>query len=700
MINAIDHVINIDLANKINMNKSIYIKKNDTNSHKFVINIFNSGINYDLTGTTSRIYFQKADDTKVFLDCTLDNALTGKLSCLLTTQALSYAGLVASEITIYGTAGEILTSVTFNFTVSEVIRDDAAIQSTSEFTALTNALNAVNDAVLSIPTVEALNVDLQNNIVTGDALDITLKDDISTGNILDAELKGDITTGDITDAALKADIIIAGQNEFATEITNARGGEINLDTRLDKVDTSLAETVKKGELFINVKDYGAKGDAVTDDIIAFNNAISALPPNGGVLLIPNGRYVFSASINISNKDVTIIGDGIQLSQLFFTNSDGIVYSTTNLFTDGIVIKNLSVVTLSDNLYKGISISYPSNSGSPWVNSSIESVMLSGSTTVAEYNAGSNVSQTGTSNWSTGIYLLNSAVSHIRDCVIRASSYVDGNSDNGIHCDGYTVDILIEGCKTYAVDVGIRKSGSGEGLIINHCMFINGGVGVFINEGEIVLNGVYASIHACHIAYFKSGIIAIQHPQVFIDKCLMYKNGADTSGSDVTLGYCSNSHVTNNTLIAKIGTGASNGIVAYNSENVLIEGNIIHERNTGIWIKSTCIDAQINNNKIDGNTTNVLDQSTTTFLQKKTISFSQVCVLTAGQTTIDITLPRVFVIKPSAGIMTTSTGAQFIIGFYDYDSATSTNLIAQFKLKRIDNVAITAESIRFNITIGE
>jgi hypothetical protein len=245
MINPIDHVINIDLANKINMNKSIVIKKNDTDSHKFVINIFNNSLTYDLTGTTSRIYFQKADDTKVFLDCTLDDVLTGKISRLLTTQALSYAGPVASEITIYGDAGEILTSVTFNFTVNENVRDDLAIESTSEFTALTNALNAVNDAVLSIPTVEALNVDLQNNIVTGDALDTTLKADISTGNILDAELKGDITTGDITDAALKGDITTGNALDVALKSDITIGNVLKTD--LDN-DIAIGGAIQEQEV--------------------------------------------------------------------------------------------------------------------------------------------------------------------------------------------------------------------------------------------------------------------------------------------------------------------------------------------------------------------------------------------------------------------------------------------------------------------
>ena len=145
MINTIDHIINIDLANKINMNQSINIKKNDTDSHKFVINIFNNSLTYNLTGTTSKIYFQKADDTKVFLSCVYDEILNNKLSTILTTQALASVGNVATEITIYGTSGEILTSVTFNFTVTAVIRDDVAIESTSEFTALTDALAVVTN---------------------------------------------------------------------------------------------------------------------------------------------------------------------------------------------------------------------------------------------------------------------------------------------------------------------------------------------------------------------------------------------------------------------------------------------------------------------------------------------------------------------------------------------------------------------------
>jgi len=170
MINIINHTLNMDLANKINMNSPINIKQNDTNSHKFVINLFNSSVSHDLTGTTSRIYFKKSDGTKVFLDCILDSSVNNKLSVLLTTQVLTAIGSVACEITIYGTGGEIQTSFTFNFNVLENIRDDIAIESVSEFTALTNALAVVTTIANK---ADKTYVDTNLDIVNSQLADIT-----------------------------------------------------------------------------------------------------------------------------------------------------------------------------------------------------------------------------------------------------------------------------------------------------------------------------------------------------------------------------------------------------------------------------------------------------------------------------------------------------------------------------------------------
>lgn len=64
-------------------------------------------------------------------------------------------------------------------------------------------------------------------------------------------------------------------------------------------------------LFINVKNYGAKGDGTADDTLAIQSAIDAAPAFGFVYF-PTGTYVISAAIKLSPKDdVTLYAYGAQ-----------------------------------------------------------------------------------------------------------------------------------------------------------------------------------------------------------------------------------------------------------------------------------------------------------------------------------------------------------------------------------------------------
>src|SRR6266849_6235555 len=62
-----------------------------------------------------------------------------------------------------------------------------------------------------------------------------------------------------------------------------------------------------GDVF-NVKEFGAIGDSVTDDLPAFNAALAAMPTAGGKLIIPNGTYKLSAPFRI-NKRIILEGAG-------------------------------------------------------------------------------------------------------------------------------------------------------------------------------------------------------------------------------------------------------------------------------------------------------------------------------------------------------------------------------------------------------
>jgi hypothetical protein len=73
---------------------------------------------------------------------------------------------------------------------------------------------------------------------------------------------------------------------------------------------------KLSERGVSVRDYGAAGDGVTDDLAAFQRAALALPATGGTINIPNGKYKLSGTWVISNPGVVVQGCGSNQSPVF------------------------------------------------------------------------------------------------------------------------------------------------------------------------------------------------------------------------------------------------------------------------------------------------------------------------------------------------------------------------------------------------
>lgn len=66
------------------------------------------------------------------------------------------------------------------------------------------------------------------------------------------------------------------------------------NTEIKDIVKNPEQEVKPNEtLFFNVKDYGAKGDGITDDTLAIIKATEELNKNGGTLYFPKGTYIVS-----------------------------------------------------------------------------------------------------------------------------------------------------------------------------------------------------------------------------------------------------------------------------------------------------------------------------------------------------------------------------------------------------------------------
>lgn len=69
--------------------------------------------------------------------------------------------------------------------------------------------------------------------------------------------------------------------------------------------------------WFNVKayPYSAAGNGTTDDTTAINNAITAAAVNGGVVYLPTGTYLVSASLVITGDNVYLVGDGMDATMI-------------------------------------------------------------------------------------------------------------------------------------------------------------------------------------------------------------------------------------------------------------------------------------------------------------------------------------------------------------------------------------------------
>lgn len=61
---------------------------------------------------------------------------------------------------------------------------------------------------------------------------------------------------------------------------------------------AVAVPRKRGSARIDVRDHGAKGDGVRDDTSSFQDAIDALPKDGGTVYVPAGAYVIDPTRNV------------------------------------------------------------------------------------------------------------------------------------------------------------------------------------------------------------------------------------------------------------------------------------------------------------------------------------------------------------------------------------------------------------------
>lgn len=94
------------------------------------------------------------------------------------------------------------------------------------------------------------------------------------------------------------------------------GDNVLINSDGDNLTSALLDIINKingSKIYVNVKDYGAKGDGVNDDSNAFNNAIAYLDSiGGGTLLVPQTKSFYNITKVIkvtTNNNISVLGVG-------------------------------------------------------------------------------------------------------------------------------------------------------------------------------------------------------------------------------------------------------------------------------------------------------------------------------------------------------------------------------------------------------
>lgn len=98
------------------------------------------------------------------------------------------------------------------------------------------------------------------------------------------------------------------------EIVNAIGSEQSLKAKIDGIknisDKNQIDLTQRG---INVKNFGAKGDGITNDTASIQSAIDSLASTGGEIYFPFGIYLVT-NLVIPSGGIYLVGAGQHISQ--------------------------------------------------------------------------------------------------------------------------------------------------------------------------------------------------------------------------------------------------------------------------------------------------------------------------------------------------------------------------------------------------
>ncbi len=344
-------------------------------------------------------------------------------------------------------------------------------------------------------------------------------------------------------------------------------------------------------------------DGTTDDTVAFQRALDALPDRG-VLKIPAGRAVLSKTLVIKNKTAVIRGAGSGVTRLAWTKAGGLHLAETRTWGESRAQKASFCV-------RGIAFATSAADGGTALFADFTSSdRLDPAFTVHECRF---EADGGKAYWTASIRAHNAHIGRITQCTFRGSSSIAATTRSHIHLTGNSTCFVVESCHGMNSIYGVLVEGATEGVAISKCFFVHNHYGFVLNiteGGEPMFNvmnchaasGVYpvwirngrssSLVGNCLIlrqcSKYKDGptsregirIEGKQAKDVIVSACTIQITDKDFSGTftGIRAVACNGLILANNAVANNSGTDDDNGIVLEKGVQAgVCAGNVFHLR---------------------------------------------------------------------------------------------------------------------------
>nr|7CHU_A Chain A, Putative pectin lyase [Geobacillus virus E2]7CHU_B Chain B, Putative pectin lyase [Geobacillus virus E2]7CHU_C Chain C, Putative pectin lyase [Geobacillus virus E2] len=126
-------------------------------------------------------------------------------------------------------------------------------------------------------------------------------------------------------------VMVTDDGENSGSVYRYENGQWNLTQKHN--DLAIADVQNKigilKTIAVNVKEFGTKGDGVTDDTVAIQNAINSIVSSlnnasgqGGIVYFPTGTYKVTSKITINKSNIRLVGAGMSATCIKSTITNG------------------------------------------------------------------------------------------------------------------------------------------------------------------------------------------------------------------------------------------------------------------------------------------------------------------------------------------------------------------------------------------